>query len=115
MNPRFPFLFRGFACICAFLVTLPNASRAAPADANPRERTSFNGGWRFAFGHPFDAAKDFNHGTAYFSDFAKAGNCDGPADPKFDASKWRQLDLPHDWAVESPFDAFATTSPTISL
>ncbi|HLP24754.1 MAG TPA: glycoside hydrolase family 2 TIM barrel-domain containing protein, partial [Acidobacteriota bacterium] len=29
---------------------------------------------------------------------------DGAADPKFDASAWRELDLPHDWAVEAPFD-----------
>ncbi len=70
----------------------------------PRERANFNAGWRFAFGHPFDAAKDFNHGTGYFSYLAKAGFGDGPADPKFDASAWRELDLPHDWAVEAPFD-----------
>lgn len=73
--------------------------------APTRERLNFDAGWRFAFGHPSDAAKDFNHGTGYFSYWAKAGYGDGPADPKFDASKWRELDLPHDWAVEAPFDA----------
>jgi len=70
----------------------------------PRERASFDAGWRFAFGHPSDPKKDFDHGTGYFSYFAKAGYGDGPADPKFDAAAWRQLDLPHDWAVEAPFD-----------
>lgn len=75
------------------------------ADLAPRERANFDAGWRFAFGHPFDPAKDFHHGTGYFSYFAKAGYGDGPADPKFDASAWRELDVPHDWAVEAPFDA----------
>jgi len=74
------------------------------ADSKPRERINFDAGWRFAFGHPSDSKKDFDHGTGYFSYFAKAGNGDGPADPKFDASSWRELDLPHDWAVEAPFD-----------
>lgn len=83
------------AVLCAAGLT------AAPA----RERLNFDAGWRFAFGHPSDAAKDFNHGTGYFSYLAKAGYGDGPADPKFDASAWRELDLPHDWAVEAPFDA----------
>ena len=70
----------------------------------PRERALFDAGWRFAFGHPSDPNKDFAHGTSYFSYLAKAGYGDGPADPKFDASAWRTLDLPHDWAVEAPFD-----------
>jgi len=84
------------------VVVLCAASLAA---APARERLNFDAGWRFAFGHPSDAAKDFNHGTGYFSYLAKAGYGDGPADPKFDAGAWRELDLPHDWAVEAPFDA----------
>jgi len=96
--------FRCLACLCALFVALTSALRAAPSDASPRERTSFDASWRFAFGHPFDPAKDFNHGTVYFSYFTKAGYGDGPADPKFDVSAWREIDLPHDWAVEAPFD-----------
>lgn len=76
----------------------------------PRERTNFDDGWRFAFGHPFDTSKDFNHGTGYFSYFTKAGYGDGPAGPKFDDTGWRSLDLPHDWAVEAPFDRHASHS-----
>jgi beta-galactosidase len=81
----------------------PRPLRAAEPPS-PRERASFDAGWRFAFGHPSDAKKDFAHGTGYFSYAAKAGYGDGPADPKFDATAWRLLDLPHDWAVEAPFD-----------
>ncbi|HLP24783.1 MAG TPA: hypothetical protein VK477_03835, partial [Acidobacteriota bacterium] len=42
------------------------------AQPAPRERAAFDAGWRFAFGHPFDTSKDFNHGTGYFSYLAKA-------------------------------------------
>lgn len=87
------------------LLLVAACSAAFAASAAPRERMSFDAGWRFAFGHPSDAAKDFGHGTGYFSHLAKAGYGDGPADPKFDASVWRELSMPHDWAVEAPFDA----------
>ncbi len=77
---------------------------------SPRERLRMDAGWRFAFGHPSDPQKDFDHATGYFSYFAKAGNGDGPAAQKFDDSAWRKLDLPHDWAVELPFAANASSS-----
>lgn len=67
-------------------------------------------GWRFCFGHPYDADKDFKHGTGYFSYFAKSGYGDGPASPAFDDRAWRVLDLPHDWAIEQPFDSRASHS-----
>ena len=35
-------------------------------------------------------------------DFAKTGDFEF-AKAKFDDSKWRSLNLPHDWAVELPF------------
>lgn len=86
------------------LLLLAACAAALAASGAPRERANFDAGWRFAFGHPADAAKDFGHGTGYFSYLAKAGYGDGPADPKFDDSAWRTLDVPHDWAVEAPFD-----------
>ena len=82
---------------------------ALPA-AHAAERTNFDAGWRFALGHATDSARDFDHGTGYFSDLAKAGYGDGPASASFDDRAWRQLDLPHDWAVELPFDARGTAS-----
>jgi len=60
-------------------------------------------GWRFALGNAADQHKDFDFATATFF-FAKAGNGDGPASPRFDDRTWRSVDLPHDWAVELPFD-----------
>jgi beta-galactosidase len=32
------------------------------------------------------------------------GEASGAETPAFDDSKWRQLSLPHDWAIEGPFD-----------
>lgn len=74
------------------------------AEAFPREHLLMDLGWRFALGHATDPKRDFGFDTAYFSLFAKAGKADGPADPNFDDRGWRVLDLPHDWAVELPFD-----------
>ncbi len=71
----------------------------------PREHLLMDSGWRFALGHTTDTYKDYGFGTGFFSYFAKCGYGDGPADPKFDDRSWRLLNLPHDWAVELPFDA----------
>jgi beta-galactosidase len=71
----------------------------------PREHLLMDTGWRFALGHTTDTYKDYGHGTGFFSYFAKCGYGDGPANPQFDDRAWRLLDLPHDWAVELPFDA----------
>ncbi len=78
--------------------------------ASSRLRLNFDDNWSFAFGHPSDASKDFNHGTSYFSYLAKAGYGDGPADIRFDDRSWRKLNLPHDWAVEQPFSQKASFS-----
>jgi beta-galactosidase len=78
---------------------------AARADAG-RERINIDKDWRFAYGHAYDAQKDFRYGTRPFF-FAKAGYGDGPASADFSDSAWRKVDLPHDWAVELPFDARA--------
>ncbi len=66
--------------------------------------------WRFAFGHPYDAKKDFNTGTGYFSYLAKASYGDGAAAENFDDRSWRKINLPHDWAVELPFNSKGSTS-----
>ncbi|MDM7925073.1 MAG: beta-galactosidase GalA [bacterium] len=89
-----------WGAVLAFGCAVAPAAEAAAA----RERLKMDAGWRFAFGHPFDAAKDFKHATSYFSFFAKAGFGDGPAARNFDDRPWRMIDLPHDWAVELPFD-----------
>lgn len=73
---------------------------AIPAVA-PREQLLFDFGWKFTFGNGNDPSKDLGFGFGQ-SDFAKTGNFRF-AKAGFDDSKWRSLDLPHDWAVELPF------------
>src|ERR1035437_7345538 len=88
---------------------LPQKSTAqtSPPDAatGGRERLFMDFGWRFAFGHATDPAKDFDPAPAGtgFSYFAKAGTAVGAAAADFDDRGWRTLNLPHDWAVEVPF------------
>jgi len=86
----------------ALLAGDPGAvSAAALAAASPREQLLFDFGWRFQFGHGSDPARDLGFGMGQ-GDFAKTGEFDF-AKAKFDDSKWRALNLPHDWAVELPF------------
>ncbi|MDA3893087.1 MAG: DUF4982 domain-containing protein [Salinivirgaceae bacterium] len=75
-----------------------------------REHLLMDKNWQFAYGHPYDVEKDYNHGTGYFSYITKAGNGDGPAAPNFNDGAWRNLDLPHDWAVEQGFAGDASHS-----
>ena len=75
-----------------------------------REHLLIDTGWRFALGHPFDTGKDFQNGTSYFSYLAKTGYGDGAAASGFDDRIWRKLNLPHDWAVEQPFNESASFS-----
>ena len=90
------------------LLIVANSSLIAQSlnsTSSPREHLLMDRGWRFAFGHPSDFRKDFNHATGYFSYFAKTGYGDGAAAKDFDDRSWRTLDLPHDWAVELPFNS----------
>lgn len=96
--------------ICLAFIASTHVLLSAQVNYLPRERLSMDFGWRFAFGHPYEPAKDFNTGTGYFSYFAKAGYGDGAAAANFDDRSWRKLDLPHDWAVEQPFNAKASFS-----
>jgi beta-galactosidase len=67
-----------------------------------RERLSLDRNWRFALGHASDAARDFDF--VRDRSLVKAGEARGAAAPVFDDSGWRTLDVPHDWAIELPFD-----------
>jgi beta-galactosidase len=76
------------------------SAEAVPAVA-PREQLLFDFGWKFTFGHGTDPSKDLGFGFGQ-SDFSKTGDFKF-AKARFDDSAWRELDLPHDWAVELSF------------
>jgi len=86
----------------ALLMTYPSAASAEANSAiDPRERLLFDFGWKFFQGHASDPRRDLGFGMGQ-GDFAKSGDFEF-ATAKFDYSKWRSLNLPHDWAVELPF------------
>jgi beta-galactosidase len=74
---------------CAALL----ASQLAAAES-PREHLSLDAGWKFHLGDDWpDALHLENSGTG-----------SGPASEKFSDTFWRVVNVPHDWAVELPFD-----------
>ncbi len=86
----------------ALLAGYPGAASAeALAAVAPREHLLFDFGWKFFQGHASDPLRDLGFGMGQ-GDFAKSGEL-WFATQKFDDSKWRSLNLPHDWAVELPF------------
>jgi beta-galactosidase len=89
---------RAHALLAPYPCAAPAGDLAAVA---PRERLLFDFGWKFFQGHASDPLRDLGFGKGQ-GDFAKSGEFEF-ATAKFDDSKWRALDLPHDWAVELPF------------
>lgn len=83
----------------------PKGSDNRGVSLSPRERLLLDFGWRFRLGHACDPAKDFELGSpSRGGTFAKASEFVPVANPDFDDSSWRTIDLPHDWAVELPFE-----------
>ena len=73
---------------------------AAPEDTSPREHLSLDNHWKFHLGDDWPGALHLD----------KAGASTGPASEKFSDQSWRSLNLPHDWAIELPFDKTADES-----
>src|ERR1051325_2107261 len=73
-------MIRRILAACAVAVFLFSSLAEAQVIGSAR-RASFNEGWRFL-----------------------KGEATGAEQPTFDDSKWRPLNLPHDWAIEGPFD-----------
>jgi len=97
MRKLFPLLL-ALAIICqtASAQTKTNVINA------PHERLSLDNGWRFYLGDiPFPVIR----GQEMSYPNAKAGKSWGAAAPEYDDTQWRLLNLPHDWAVEQPFDS----------
>ena len=81
-----------------------DADTTQPASSSPRERLLLDFGWRFHLGHAADPMNDFGFGGMRRElQFAKANLYLPVLTPEFDDSTWRSVDLPHDWAVELPF------------
>ena len=68
-----------------------------------RERLLLDFGWRFHLGNADDPTKDFGFGFEQSGNFQKTGNFLPASSIAFDDGDWKPVDLPHDWAVELPF------------
>ncbi|MGH7954283.1 MAG: sugar-binding domain-containing protein, partial [Limisphaerales bacterium] len=86
-------LVRRWACTMAMMSLIGTMLAAG----SPRERLLLDFNWKFHLGD--------NWGTG--ESLAKAGQSEGPAKMNFNDSQWRTVNLPHDWAVELPFDSNA--------
>lgn len=66
------------------------------------EILSLDKAWRFHLGDiPFPVIK--GHNETYSS--TKAGRATGAAAPSYDDKDWQEVNLPHDWAIEMPYDS----------
>jgi len=128
--PAFPVSVRRSARSLALIGLVGFTAVAVPAADLPRERLRLDFSWRFHLGDAPDAGTNFDYPEV--ADLAKtrveAAGLEGElanlsdtvarnpgggvsfVQPKFDDRGWRQLDLPHDWAVELPFDSGADAS-----
>lgn len=105
-----------------FLLFLLIVNQHANADTfSKRERISINREWRYQINDPVgtDSALHYKNLKPYLlpsaNDFfifgskhtSPVGNPGGEisyVSPDFDDSSWRLLNLPHDWAIEGPFN-----------
>jgi beta-galactosidase len=115
----FSFSMKRIIIACGVLLSI-----AATAAESPRERLLMDFNWRFQLGDAPDAGRIFDYpevknlSKTHLDEIGEGQklieNLPDPVEnnlggkvsfvkPGFDDSHWRQLDLPHDWAVELPF------------
>ena len=111
-----------FSGIRLTLIILPALVHPCFADAAslPRERISIDDNWRFTMGDPAGIGDALNYtnlakwieftGAAFSTNLTRTKPEANPdvavtfTQPGFDDRGWRQLNLPHDWAIEGPFN-----------
>jgi len=96
-NPRH--LFRPLLLLSALLLACGSATPLQAVEP-PREHLSLDANWKFRLGDDWPEALRLD----------KAGASTGPAAEKFADTTWRTVQLPHDWAIELPFDQSADGS-----
>ena len=89
-----PFSLVRLLTVAALAFTFNSLADDAGSAASPREHLSLDANWKFHLGDDWPGALHLD----------KAGASTGPASEKFGDVSWRSLDLPHDWAIELPFD-----------
>ena len=96
-----------------------SAHSFAAEPSSPRQRLSFNSNWLFIKGDPTNAETKLDYQTlkpgltnagadlttnTQAAKFTGSPSTNVPyAEASFDDSRWRKLNLPHDWGIEGPF------------
>lgn len=94
----FSTLLHSGACCAQILALLAGlAVSAADIDSRPSQKLLMDEGWKFHLGDDWGLAERLD----------KAGVNLGPASRTFGDAGWRKINLPHDWAIELPFDSSA--------
>jgi beta-galactosidase len=88
---------RWIGCIALSIFTLCALAGSSPST---RESLLMDFDWKFHLGNEWGIAQNL----------AKAGTGSGPASTSFSDASWRGVNLPHDWAIELPFDRNADAS-----
>ncbi|MFT3829987.1 MAG: beta-galactosidase GalB [Opitutaceae bacterium] len=112
---------RAFSLLVRVALCLIAPALLSGGEAAPRERLSLNAGWRFHTGDPQWVASELDYPTVRTWLLPSSAPLLGAGTPKparpsgnlgsgiscvqpdYDDSAWRTLDLPHDWAIEGPF------------
>ena len=95
INPLFRLRRFTVACAVLAIAIAGGGANASAADSVPRQHLSLDAGWKFHLGDDWPGALRLD----------KAGANTGPAsDNGFTDLTWRTVNLPHDWAIELPFD-----------
>ncbi|MBU4196453.1 MAG: DUF4982 domain-containing protein [Alphaproteobacteria bacterium] len=93
------------AAVAAILPSTP--ALAATPETRRRIKLAFD--WKFALGHAADIDKDFGFGRDQRT-YAKTGGSETSpiaeaAKAAFDDSAWTDVQIPHDWAIDLPYDS----------
>jgi len=89
-------------CFMMLISALPGYADAQPL-AYSGERISFDDGWRFKLDNAYSDNYEMHLYGKGFMPFSKTGRMQGVNDLEFDDSDWRDVQVPHDWAIELDF------------
>lgn len=87
---------------CFFLMLSIGLFSIARAQTE-RKHIKFDEDWKFHFGNASEPKNDFNYGIDPFF-YKTLKETKSVINTNFNDNSWRTLTLPHDWAVELPFD-----------
>ncbi len=87
------------------LSAFPGQARQGITADCPRQRISFDEGWRFRLGDGADPVADYGFSSLRLYAKSAENYVAVATNGLYDDSAWQKVDLPHDWVVALPFDS----------